>query len=123
MTSAMLALAPVFGPPTVLRLMTNEPWRTHGADLTRRERAAQDALAATTVPAPTSIGIDADGAVTGVAAHLMSRLPGTPTAGVDAAAVSAMSEMLARIHDVRPTAPFRPYQSWAWEAKWVVPAW
>jgi aminoglycoside phosphotransferase (APT) family kinase protein len=123
MTSVMLALSPASGPPTVLRLMTNEPWRTHGAGLTRRERAAQDALAATPVPAPTSLGIDAEGTVTGVSAHLMSRLPGTPTAGVDAAAVSAMAEMLARIHDVRPADPFRPYQSWAWEAKWVVPHW
>ena len=123
MTSTMLALSPVSGAPAVLRLMTNEPWRTHGADLTRRERSAQEALASTTVPAPTTIGIDADGTVTGVSAHLMSRLPGTPTSGVDAAVVTAMAEMLARIHDVRPAAAFRPYQSWAWEAKWVVPAW
>ena len=123
MTSTMLALSPASGAPAVLRLMTNEPWRTHGADLTRRERSAQGALASTTVPAPTSIGIDADGTVTGVSAHLMSRLPGAPTGTVDAAVVTAMAEMLARIHDVRPAVAFRPYQSWAWEAKWVVPAW
>lgn len=123
MTSTMLALSPASGPPAVLRLMTNEPWRTHGPGLTRRERAAQDALASTSVPAPTSIGIDADGTFTGVSAHLMSRLPGTPTNGADAAVVTAMAEMLARIHDIRPAAPFRAYQTWAWEAKWVVPAW
>ncbi|HSE46556.1 MAG TPA: phosphotransferase [Gemmatimonadales bacterium] len=27
------------------------------------------------------------------------------------------------MHDVRPSEPFRGYQSWAWEAKWVVPGW
>ena len=34
-----------------------------------------------------------------------------------------MAEMLAEIHHVRPVEPFRAYQSWAWEAKRVVPAW
>jgi aminoglycoside phosphotransferase (APT) family kinase protein len=123
MTSTMLALSPASGPPAVLRLMTNEPWRSHGADLTRRERSAQDALASTAVPAPASLGIDAEGTFNGVSAHLMSRLPGVPTGGVDGAVVEAMAEMLARIHEVRPAVPFRPYQSWAWEAKWVVPSW
>src|SRR3954466_9159704 len=91
--------------------------------LTRRERATQAELAATPVPAPTSLGIDAEGARTGVAARLMSRLPGVPTVDVDGGAVVAMAEMLSLIHDVRPAEPFREYQSWAWEAKWVVPAW
>jgi aminoglycoside phosphotransferase (APT) family kinase protein len=123
LTSTMLALTHGSGARSVLRLMTNEPWRTHGAELTRRERATQTELSSTAVPAPVSLGIDADGVATGVAAHLMSRLPGVPTAGVDDAAVVAMAEMLALIHDVRPTEPFRAYQSWAWEAKYVVPAW
>lgn len=34
-----------------------------------------------------------------------------------------MAQMLATIHAVEPTEPFRTYQSWAWEAKWVVPPW
>lgn len=123
LTSTMLALSHRSGARSVLRLMTNEPWRTHGAALTRRERATQAELAATLVPAPVSHGIDAEGAITGVAAHLMSRLPGAPTAHVDDTTVAAMAEMLALVHDVRPEEPFREYQSWAWEAKWVVPAW
>lgn len=34
-----------------------------------------------------------------------------------------MAELLATIHDVVPRSPFRTYQSWAVEPKWVVPAW
>ena len=37
----MLALRDEAGAESVLRLMTNEPWRTHGAELTARERDAQ----------------------------------------------------------------------------------
>ena len=73
MTSTMLALTDRSGTRSVLRLMTNEPWRTHGAALTRRERATQAELALTAVPAPVSLGIDADGVHAGVSAHLMSR--------------------------------------------------
>ena len=123
LTSTILALSHGSGARSVLRLMTNEPWRTHGAALTRRERAAQAELSSTSVPAPVSLGLDADGVATGVAAHLMSRLPGVPTGTVDDAVVVAMAEMLALIHDVWPAEPFRVYQSWAWDAKRVVPAW
>jgi aminoglycoside phosphotransferase (APT) family kinase protein len=123
LTSTMLALTDATGQRTVLRLMTNEPWRNHGAELTRRERTAQEELASTQVPAPTSIAVDAEGSVAGVAAHLMSRLPGTATREVDASTVAAMVEMLALIHDVKPAEPFRTYQSWAWEAKWAIPPW
>ncbi|HET7531633.1 MAG TPA: aminoglycoside phosphotransferase family protein [Nocardioidaceae bacterium] len=123
LTSTMLALTDATGQRTVLRLMTNEPWRTHGAELTSRERTAQEELAPTQVPAPTSIAVDAEGSVAGVAAHLMSRLPGTTTREVDASTVAAMVEMLALIHDVKPAEPFRTYQSWAWEAKWAIPPW
>ena len=123
LTSTMLGLSQRSGARSVLRLMTEEPWRTHGAALTRRERATQIELVATPVPAPVSLGLDAEGAVTGVAAHLMSLAPGVPTADVDDATVAAMAEMLALVHDVRPVEPFRQFQSWAWEAKWVIPAW
>ena len=34
-----------------------------------------------------------------------------------------MADLLATIHAQRPAEPFRTFQSWAWEAKWVVPAW
>jgi aminoglycoside phosphotransferase (APT) family kinase protein len=119
----MLALTDHSGRHYVLRLMTNEPWRTHGAALTRRESAALVELARTEVPAPTTVGLDAAGSSTDVAAHLMSRLPGVPTARADGPVVRAMATMLSTIHDVRPTEPFRTYQSWAWEAKWQAPPW
>ncbi|WP_323096411.1 aminoglycoside phosphotransferase family protein [Intrasporangium sp. YIM S08009] len=123
LTSTMLALSDASGRGHVLRLMTNEPWRSHGAELTRRERDAQRAVASSPVPAPTSVALDADGAEAGVAAHLMTRLPGTPTREVDGATVEAMAGTLAAIHAVRPAEPFRTYQSWAWEAKRVLPPW
>ena len=41
LTSTMLALRHADGSESVLRLMTDEPWRTHGAELTARERDAQ----------------------------------------------------------------------------------
>ena len=123
LTSTMLALRHDDGTESVLRLMTNEPWRTHGAELTTRERDAQLAMADTPVPAPTSLALDADGTVAGVAAHLMTRLPGAPLREVDDPALRAMADLLATIHDQRPAEPFRTFQSWAWEAKWVVPTW
>jgi aminoglycoside phosphotransferase (APT) family kinase protein len=75
-TSTMLALTTASGDRAVLRLMTNEPWRTYGAELTTRERATLVMLADTDVPAPHSIALDADGSQTGEAAHLMTLLPG-----------------------------------------------
>ncbi len=123
MTSTMLALVDSTGRRSVLRLMTQEPWRSHGAALTRREREAFNALADTPVPAPRSLVLDADGEAAGVAAHLMTHLAGHPTVTVDEAALTAMADLLAAIHAIRPAVPFRDYESWAWEAKWHVPAW
>lgn len=123
LTSTMLALRCAGGRQAVLRLMTNEPWRTYGSDLTRRERDAQLELATTGVPAPTTLALDADGSACGVAAHLMSRAPGAPLSEIDGAALDAMADLLVQIHAVRPAAPFRTYQSWAWPEKWVVPPW
>ena len=107
----------------MLRLLTEEPWRAHGADLTRREQAAQRLLVDTPMPAPATLGLDAEGGSTGGAAHLMPRLDGDRVDALDVAGIDAMAEMLAAVHDVRPAEPFRTYQSWAWEAKRVVPAW
>lgn len=123
LTSRMLALDHEDGTRTVLRLMTNEPWRTHGAELTTRERQAQLFLAGTDVPAPTSLALDADGTACGVAAHLMSRLPGEARPDVDDDGLRATAGLLATIHAQRPAEPFRTYQSWAWPEKWVVPPW
>lgn len=123
MTSRILALDHLDGSQTVLRLMTNEPWRTHGAELTARERDAQRFLAGTAVPAPTSLALDAEGGTCGVAAHLMTRLPGAAAGRVEDLDLAAMARLLADIHRLRPAEPFRDYQSWAWEAKRVVPPW
>ena len=51
-TSTMLALTTADGERAVLRLMTNEPWRTHGTELTTREHETQLLLADTPIPAP-----------------------------------------------------------------------
>lgn len=123
LTSTMLALTDVAGRRSVLRLMTNEPWKAHGCALTEREASALQTLEDTPVPAPTSLGLDAEGRRTGVAAHLMSRLPGRPATGVDDLDVTAMATLLAVIHEVKPAKSFRAYQSWAWEAKRILPAW
>ena len=123
MTSTMLALVDATGRRSVLRLMTQEPWRSHGAALTRREQEAFAALDGTSVPAPQSLALDADGTATGVAAHLMTHLPGRSTDEVGDASLATMADLLAEIHTVRPDAPFRTFESWAWEAKWQVPSW
>src|SRR4029079_10357761 len=110
----MLALTTVDGDQAVLRLMTNEPWRTHGAELTTREHETQLMLAQTEIPAPHSIALDAEGARAGAAAHLMTLLPGTvDPARVSDAALVTVVEMLAAIHALRPGQTPRTYQSWA----------
>ena len=123
-TSTMLALTTEAGERAVLRLMTNEPWRTHGAELTTREHQTQLMLAGTDVPAPRSIALDADGTHTGEAAHLMTLLPGHIDLDRRSDAdLERMARTLAQIHDVRPAEAPRTYQSWAWPAKYIVPGW
>lgn len=123
-TSTLLRLTPENGAPAVLRLMTNEPWRTHGEALTTRESEIQRMLAATTVPAPRSLALDAVGERCGHPAHLMTLVPGAVDLDrADGASLGALAETLAAIHDVAPTIGVRDYQSWAWEAKYVVPDW
>ena len=107
MTSTMLSLVDSTGRRSILRLMTQEPWRSHGAALTRREHAAFTALAGTPVPAPQSLALDADGTAAGVAAHLMTRLPGRPASDVGDASLTTMAALLAQIHTVQPDAPLR----------------
>jgi len=123
-TSTMLALTTASGDRAVLRLMTNEPWRTHGAELTRREHETQLMLAGTDVPAPRSIALDDDGSAAGEAAHLMTLLPGEVdldrTSDVD---LETLVRLLADIHELRPAERPRTYQSWALRAKYVVPGW
>ena len=122
MTSRMLRLSHARGDDSVLRLVTEEPWRRHGAELARREAETQHVLAARPVPAPLSLALDADGDQAGCAAHLMSWLPGEPDAmRCDKEAVLAMARLLAAIHEVRVEPMPRQFQSWAWPAKRVVP--
>ena len=120
----MLALRDDRGGRAVLRLITREPWRTHGAALSTRESEVPRMLAGTDVPAPRSIALDADGRACEHPAHLMTLVPGETDVGrVDPASLAALADLLATIHGVVPTVEVRPYQSWAWEAKFVVPGW
>lgn len=123
-TSAMLSLLDRSGRGSVLRLITEEPWRTHGAGLATRESVTQRSLTATGIPAPWSIALDPDGDDTGHPAHLMSLVPGSSDeARSDDASLATIAELLTSIHGVVATPVPRDYQSWAWPAKWVVPAW
>jgi aminoglycoside phosphotransferase (APT) family kinase protein len=123
-TSTMLALTTAAGERAVLRLMTNEPWRAHGAELTTREHETQLLLAETAIPAPRSLALDAEGEATGEAAHLMTLLPGSTDRGrVSDEDLEALASTLAQIHDLRPAVRPRAYQSWAYPSKYVVPAW
>ena len=123
-TSTMLRLTDEVGEQTVLRLMTNEPWRTHGAELTTRERETQRMLARTDIPAPRSLALDAAGESAGEPAHLMTLVAGAvDLSRHDDDTLSALVELLAAVHAVQPPTRPRTYQSWAWEAKHVVPEW
>jgi aminoglycoside phosphotransferase (APT) family kinase protein len=123
-TSTMLALDTGDGGGFVLRLMTREPWRSHGTELTARECEVQQMLAGTGVPAPRSRALDADGRACGFPGHLMSLLPGRVDLDrVDEVDLDRLADLLAGIHDISPTIDVRPYQSWAWEAKYSVPPW
>lgn len=123
-TSTMLAWATASGDGLVLRLMTREPWRSHGPALTTRECEIQQMLAHTPVPAPRSRALDANGRHCGFPGHLMSLLPGRVELDrVDKVSLDQLAQLLATIHDVVPTIEVRTYQSWAWEAKYLVPPW
>lgn len=123
-TSTMLALDTGRDGEYVLRLMTREPWRSHGTALTTREREIQQMLAHTSVPAPRSRAIDADGRACGFPAHLMSLVPGrTDVDRVDEVSLDRLAHLLADIHAIAPTIDVRTYQSWAWDAKYSVPPW
>jgi aminoglycoside phosphotransferase (APT) family kinase protein len=123
-TSTMMALRTERGDEVVLRLMTKEPWRSHGAELTAREHEAQRMLVEAAVPAPRPIALDADGRHCGFPAHLMTLLPGTVELDrVDDTSLTRLAHLLHSVHEIQPRQEVRSYQSWAWEAKYVVPAW
>ncbi len=121
----MLRVTADDGERAVLRLMTKEPWRRHGAELVRREATVQKRLETTPIPAPRSIAVDLTGEDAGAPAHLMSWLPGRLclTSAADDV-LERLARLLAGIHelgagDERP----REYQSWAPPGKRVVPPW
>jgi aminoglycoside phosphotransferase (APT) family kinase protein len=123
-TATMLVLTTASGDRAVLRLMTNEPWRAHGAAMTTRERETQLMLADTGVPAPRSIALDPEGTRTGDAAHLMTLLPGAmDEQRHDDDYLQELAVTLAAIHALRPARRPRDYQSWAVPAKRLVPDW
>jgi aminoglycoside phosphotransferase (APT) family kinase protein len=125
-TSTMLRVEAGDGEAAVLRLMTKEPWRRHAPGLLTRERDVQRLLGATSVPVPTSLGLDADGDEACDPAHLMTLLPGRTELGrCDDDLLDALWQLAGSVHAVDPGPTRRPrdYQSWAHEAKRVVPPW
>lgn len=123
-TSTMLRLTTERGATAVLRLMTKEPWRSHGAGLTTREHDIQRMLVGSAVPAPRTIALDAEGVHCNYPGHLMTMLPGVVDLGrVDDKSLHRLARLLLAIHKVVPHQAVRAYQSWAWEAKYVVPDW
>lgn len=118
-TSTLLALEHADGQASVLRVIDRQPWATHRVALATRESQVQRQLGATSVPAPRSLALDAE-----AGAHLMTLLPGRLDADrADEISLRQLAEVLAGIHEVQVDPPPRTYQSWAWEAKYVVPAW
>lgn len=118
-TSTILALDHLDDRQSVLRVIDREPWASHCSALTTRERDTQAYLAGTPVPAPLTLALDA-----AAGRHLMTLLPGEIDLDrTDDDALVALATMLAVIHDLRPDDPPRTYQSWAFEAKYVVPSW
>jgi aminoglycoside phosphotransferase (APT) family kinase protein len=110
----------------VLRLMTREPWRTHAAGLLARESQVQELLAgASSVPAPRSLALDALAEEAEHPAHLMTLLPGQlELRRSDGNLLEALAQLLLSIHRVDPGQQRpRDFQSWAHEAKRVVPEW
>jgi len=123
-TSTMLALTGAHGESAVLRLMDREPWRRHGPALTTREHLTLEMLAGSGLPAAASLALDADGGHCGHPAHLMSLLPGSVQVGRhDDDSLARLADLLASIHAVEVSAAVRPYESWAFEAKYRVPSW
>jgi len=124
-TSDINRLTSADGERAVLRLMVRDPWRTHAEGLLTRESQVQEQLAGTDVPAPRSIALDVDGSAAGAPAHLMTWLPGRlELTRDDDAFLGRLAALLRSIHGIDPGEQRpRTYQSWAHEAKRVVPEW
>lgn len=111
LSATMPSLTDTSGSRSVLRLIDREPWQSPGHVMVANEQKAQRELVNSPVPVPASLALDADGTRTGCPAHLMTWVPGVPTGPVHDAVLATMAEMLVTIHAIRPSAPFRTYQS------------
>ena len=118
MTSTLEVLTFQDGGRAVLRLIDREPWVRHRAALVEREALTQRELATTPVRAPRSLAVDA-----AHGRHLMTLLPGAVVEDLAPRHLERLAAALADVHVVRPVTRPREYQSWAWEAKFVVPDW
>lgn len=123
-TSRMLRLTSASGRRTVLRSMDKDPWRRHAEQLLSREAGIHRQLAGSGIPVPETLGVDPAGKQAGLPSLLMTLLPGRlELTRADDAVLTELARMLAAIHAIEPDPRPREYQSWAHEAKRVVPEW
>ncbi len=125
-TSLMAVLTTGSGRRVVLRSMTKAPWRRHAPQLLAREARVHGLLADTAVPVPRTLAADPAGEHAADPSLLMTLLPGRlELERDDDAVLDALAATLRAIHAYRPDDADRPreFQSWATEAKRVVPGW
>ena len=98
----------------VLRRFVDDGWLAREPDLAVREAAVLEALAASPVPAPALVALDATGADAGVPTVLTRRLPGTVvTTPPDLGRwLHGLVDLLATIHATPIPAGLRPYRPW-----------
>ncbi len=98
----------------VLRRFVDDAWLAREPDLAVREAAVLEALAASPVPAPALVAVDATGTDAGVPTVLTRRLPGTvvmvpPDLGRWR---HRLVDLLAMIHATPIPPGLRPYRPW-----------
>jgi aminoglycoside phosphotransferase (APT) family kinase protein len=98
----------------VLRRFVDDAWLAREPDLAVREAAVLEALAASPVPAPALVAVDATGTDAGVPTVLTRRLPGTvvmvsPDLG---RWLHRLVDLLAMIHATPIPPGLRPYRPW-----------
>lgn len=120
-TSRMSVLTTSAGQRLVLREITREPWRRHGEELIGREARVQRELAATGIPVPQPIAVDARAEYAVDPALLMTLLPGRlELERADDVVLEALAGVMNAIHAYHPPELPRSYQTWGQR---VVPEW